>query len=313
MKKLNLILAFFMAFVATGITSCDVEPVDSELLNNPVPNPNNPNPNNPNNPNNPSTGTFTVDFNGQTFVATQVQAYVTGGLMGIQGLRGTNGEAVSLVMPADGEGVYTADNDLLMNYTPSEDDEYGYTNISFSTGETSGTVTITDFDEVNHTISGTFSFTGWYGDEEAGIAPIVFSNGTFTDVPFEMGEPTTDTFSATVNGVPYGVENIITATAGEDPDMVININVLDDELNNLAIAIKDELPLGTYSFNGFTPDFDITGSITMGDVEYVANSGSLTITSKTATNITGTFNFVAQNGEGETITVTQGAFNVDYE
>jgi hypothetical protein len=54
MKKFKALSAFIVLFSALAFTSCDTEPVDSELIGN---NPENPNPNNPNNPNNPGNPT----------------------------------------------------------------------------------------------------------------------------------------------------------------------------------------------------------------------------------------------------------------
>lgn len=306
MKNFKLLPVFLALFTLIGFTSCDVEPVDSELIGNNPQNPNNPN--NPNNPGGPAT--FTVDFNGQTFTATGTQAFVTDGLMSIQGLRGSEGESVTLVLPANGVGTYSTE-DVFMHYATSEADEYGYTNLSISTGESSGTITITALDEVNNTISGTFSFTGWYGDEAAGVEPIVFTNGSFSNIAYTGEEPGDDVFTAMVNGVNFNTQNIVPVWADAGSGATISINAYDDDLNSIVLYIQDDLPEGTYPFLN-TPLFDVDAKYVVGDVDFDATEGSLTITSKTATTISGTFNFTGTSGTGETVTVTNGTFDVTY-
>jgi hypothetical protein len=71
------------------------------------------------------------------------------------------------------------------------------------------------------------------------------------------------------------------------------------------------LPVGTYSLSG-PLGIDTNASYLIGGVLYSCESGTLTIVSKTATHMTGTFNIVVKNfTTNQTKTITDGAFSVD--
>lgn len=168
MRKVNVCSAFMMLFLAFSFVSCDTEPVDPVLLDNPG----------------GSTGTqgsLSVQFNGEVYTATTIIAAVNNGLLAITGLRGSSGESVSIAFQSPEVRSYTAE-EVILTYNPPGS-EYQYINFSLS-GNSSGTVTVTNIDTVNKTISGTFEFTGWWSNDQEEVEPVVFSNGTFTDVNY---------------------------------------------------------------------------------------------------------------------------------
>lgn len=309
MKRFRLFSAFLVLFSAISFTACDTEPVDPELVNNPQ---------NPGNPNNPGGGeaVFKVDFSGQTYTATSTQAVIGNGLITIGGFRGTNGESVAFVL--DGTTVGTYDEEALISYDPGNASEFTYSNFNISTGETSGSVIVTSIDTESHTISGTFSFTGWWGDEEAGVAPIVFTNGVFEDIPYTGGPGTNpigeDEFVATVDGTFINYANdLIVAVSGEGNNEVMSLNAVHDT-HKIILHLKTNSAAGTYNLTSDMlawPKARYYDEAT--DTEYNISEGQIIITSNNGTSMVGTFSFPVINDAGETIhTVSGGGFDVNY-
>lgn len=310
MKRFRLFSAFLVLFSAISFTACDTEPVDPELVNNPQnPGPNNPGPGD-------EDAVFKVDFSGQTYTATSTQAVIGNGLITIGGFRGTNGESVAFVL--DGTTTGTYDEEALISYDPGNASEFTYSNFNLSTGETSGSVIITTIDTENHTISGTFSFTGWWGDEDAGLAPIVFTNGVFENIPY-TGNPGTnpigeDEFVATVDGTFINYANdLIVAVAGAGEEETLSLNAVHDT-HKIVLYLDTDTATGTYNLTSdmmVLPRAKYYDEAT--DTDYNIDNGQIIITSNNGTNMVGTFSFAVKNDAGETIhTVSGGGFDVNY-
>lgn len=301
MNKMRFFSTVFTLLLAIGFTSCDSEPVDTELVGGQT----TPGTNTPAGP-----AVFKADFNNQTFTATTAMALKTEAFMTIQGIRGTNGEMFNIVIEGTTTGTY---NDALMTYDPNNASEYTYTNVNpdLDGAQEGGTVTITSINTVNKTISGTFSFTGYWSDDSAMLPSINFTNGTFSNVPYtDQGTPgtgTTDYLKATVNGqaIDYS-NNIITAIAGS-PEATLSINGTTSNGNKLNLYIKESLAVGSYPISGGFLD-DVRAEVINSTGEYDATAGTLMIISKQNNTITGTFQF-----EAGSVTVTNGSFRIEYD
>ncbi|WP_116788813.1 DUF6252 family protein [Flavobacterium psychrotrophum] len=252
------------------------------------------------------TASFAVKIDGAQYNASTYVATVGNGLTSITGFRGTGGEYVSIVLDAVTTGTYDAR--ALMAYSPDGDEDNVYSNISLTEEDVSGTVTISQINTTNHTISGTFSFTG-YRD---GVANKAFTDGKFENIPYtEAGTtPTDDVFRATVDGTAYTYEGT---------DVVVGL-VNDNQLTLQAFGDNHEIRLfmnnlgvGTYPFSA-TPTATAKAWFTdSSDVETAVSNGTLIITSKTSTRIAGTFSYTVTNDAGvATHTVTAGSFDVEY-
>lgn len=291
MKRLR-ILALMM-LVAAGFTGCQTEPVDPAVLdNNPI--------------DVPGDASFTVKIGGENFVADQAQAVIDEGVIAVAGIRGNNGETVSFIITGSGENTFSGE-DVLFSYDPSAESEYTYNNYT-EDGEANGSVTITEIDAVNHTISGTFQFTGYYSNFDVVVLPTVFSNGQFTDIPYtdSLVEPGDEEyFRAKIDGQldEYGIFGAAEANGA------LSITG-SDVLSNLNIFIGTETQPGTYAFSSELSD-PPTGIYTVDGVDYTSVSGTLTIISNDGDFIKGEFNFAATNEEGDTIEITDGEFNVE--
>ena len=253
-------------------------------------------------------GSFKVDFNGQTFVADTIQASVGNALFTVAGIRGADGETVSLGIEEPVVQGRTYDS-AFFAYDVNEADDNSYSN---DDGE--GTLTITEYDTVNHTVSGTFSFIGIYTNPASGNPNIAFTNGVFTDVPYNA-ESNSDVFTATI--APATGEGV---AIDYSSDLVVSL-VNDTTINMQAVGTADEIRLaivstvrqGTYVFtNAFGSNYKATFEID--DVDYPIDGGSLTIISNENGRLKGSFEFDVKDEAGVVIRrVTNGNFDVEYD
>lgn len=309
MKKISILSALMVFFTAITFIACDTEPVDPVLLDDIGNTPGE------------TTGSLTVAFNGQTFVATQVTAIYNQGMLSVSGIKvdGSNVETLSFVVGSPVEGqTYTGEEGILFTYSPSMNFTQ-YSNINLDEEQPSGSLTITDIDTVNHTVSGTFHFTGWWNNEDEDVDPIEFTNGTFTNVSYTggippgTGETGDDVLTGVLDGTNFPVANVAVGIADGGLGATISINGLDANQNKIVISMQESLNPGTYNITGNILD-DVVGAryvTTSPEAMYMATTGSITINSKTEDRIAGTFTFTATSGE-QTVTVTQGTFDVDY-
>ncbi|RAR73912.1 DUF6252 family protein [Flavobacterium aciduliphilum] len=308
MKKTKLLSKIIFVFALLILVSCDNEPVDATLasqLNNPT---------NTGGGNNNGGGTggaavFKADFGGQTWVATSATANIYNGQIELVGLKGAEGFGFSLTGTT--AGTYNALNNTFA-YAPNANDSYLGINPTSPT-VSAGSLTITTIDTVNHTISGTFAFTGYWSDfSVTNISPIVFTNGVFTNIPYTSQNTVTDSFYAQVDGNEFVEDHIdvsdIISTGFPDSYSIAASKTNGD---TIGIRISQALPVGTYQFTGPLA-LDLSASYLLGGVLYNSESGSLTITSKTATHMEGTFSIIVKNyTTNDTKTISNGAFSVD--
>ena len=78
-------------------------------------------------------------------------------------------------------------------------------------------------------------------------------------------------------------------------------------MNSITVSVKSDLAVGNYNITGNTTTDVVQAIYDFDDENYVATSGNVNITTKTATRIKGTFSFVSG-----TFNVTQGSFDVEY-
>jgi hypothetical protein len=256
----------------------------------------------------PGTALFSVNIDGTPFVAETTQAVIGGGLTTIVGSRGANGESVYISVDAIVPGTYT---EALLGYTTDADTEEGYSNLL----NTTGNLVITEVDVVNHTISGTFSFTGDYSDVTAALPSKVFTNGVFTDIPYtdEVSDP--DVFNATVDGtaIEYGGSDLIVVTTTVNENETVSLNAINAN-HRIDLFLNGNISTGTYVFLNSvnsTPRVVYTDRTTNTTYNNITG-GSLVITSTADGRIVGTFNFEVKNDAGVVIhTVTSGSFDIE--
>ena len=295
MKKLSFLSAFIVLFAAIGFTSCDSEPVDPLLIGN-----------QPTEPTGPAI--FKVDFSGETFTADQVQAVMADGMIVIGGVQGN--EQVSIAIPATTTGTYSGDQ-VLMAYHPTLTPEYQYWNVDDELNST-GSVTITSINTTNHTISGTFNFVGHWSNSEENHPSIAFTNGSFQNIPYtgNIVNPTDDEYvKAKVNGVQKNYSIIASLEAGNNVSFSGNIV---SPASSVQVLVPTNVTPGTYAFVDAPMAVpSATYSDDSNEWGYDAVSGSVTIISNSGGWLKGTFQFTGDDGEGNTVQITEGEFNIE--
>jgi hypothetical protein len=290
MKKISVLSAILVLFTAISFTSCDTEPVDPVL--------------NENNNNNGGPALFEVEIDGELFTATAAQATIVNGGIALTGAK-SNGEAVGFVTTDVEVGTY---ENAMQFYIDSE--EMQYMNVDPETVEHTGSVIITEIDTENHTISGTFSFSGWANLQGE---PKEFTNGVFENIPY----------TGDIDPTPVGDEYFKAKIDGDLTSFgMINAMELGDQLalvganagGSIDIRVPADIATGTYELNDeFENELHAT-YLSLGEMNgYSAIDGSLTIITHNDNVIKGTFEFVGEDMDGNVIEITDGEFNIELE
>lgn len=304
MKNLKFLSAILVLFTAVSFTSCetDLEPVDPAVVI--------PGPTDPTDPTTP--GVFKCDIDGVNYTATTTSVYFTGQAIQIGAIR-AQGDGFAFLLDGISTGTYNSPDNLLTYNVPTS--EYGYWAMNpDNLDQNVGSITITSINTANHTVSGTFAFTGYWSDEDETPypAPKQITNGIFTNLPYVTTSPTNDTFFAKVNGVDFNQNNLLAGTFGIGPEEVISIGVENAAGASMTVSVKSSVGTGTYPITGNTTTDNAQINYSPDDVDDAfATSGQVVITAKTATHITGTFNGVV-TVNGTTYNITQGSFDVEY-
>lgn len=305
MKRFKIIPVLLLIFASVSFTGCseDFEPIDPAVVL-PGPDDENPQPE-------PTPGTFKADFDGGTYTTSTTTAYIAGNTIIINALR-TQGDSFSIMLEGDSEGTYEA-NDNLIGYQPANSEFAFVGTHPTDANANTGTIIITEIDTANQTISGTFSFTGYWSDYTATVAPKQFTNGVFTDLPYITENPSEDTFFARVDGIDFEETVIATAETTINNLDFLSVAAQNAAQQSITVSVRPTLTVGEYLITG-NPTLDVVqvnykpNASAMGTA---AQSGFVTIVEKTPTRIKGTFGGTVTI-EGITYQITTGTFDVAY-
>jgi hypothetical protein len=315
MNKQNISSILVLILSIFFFVSCDNEPLDP-LLASQLSNPTSGGGTGGNGSGgNGSTGLFAVDFGGQTWVASTAEAIMDSNSINIGGLKTANGQTFGFALNGNTVGTYDSTSNLIA-FDPnnnSNGDVYWAVNPT-NPSVSAGTVKIINIDTVNKTISGTFSFTGYWSDlSVSNIAPINFTNGVFTNIPYTVGTNTsTDSFYAKVDGSEFVEDQIDVSEviASGYPDSYSIVGAKADG-QNIGLRISKTLGVGSYNFSG-PFNQDLASTCVLNSLLYTSDTGTLTILEKTATRIKGTFSLTVNNfTTSQNKSITQGAFDVE--
>lgn len=274
-------------------------------------------------------GTLKVDFDGKTFVSTTVQAIVNESYISITGLRAPNGDFIQITLPTNKVGTYTwknfsnIDEPLVLAYTPAgganayicvpKEDADGILNYTDT-----GVLTISSIDNVTKKISGTFEFTGidFMGNNANGETK-KFTKGSFTNISFAADvvtptpTPTSNTFSAKLDGVDFIPTNIFTLLQSGR----ISISARKGSVETIGISLPSTIKEGTYTVESYGLDYIFQYSKDMTATGNFTGEGSVVISSHDTAKkiIKGTFKTKYTSlFATATYNVTDGAFSVSY-
>jgi len=194
--------------------------------------------------------------------------------------------------------------DAIIVYVPNTEEEAYFE-------ATEGSINISEIDYTNNLISGTF--TGILTDSEDPDNTITMTNGVFDGVSFETDISLESFMYANIAGSNFSAFDLETE---EGEAGLINIIGTTQNENQLQITLPSSVNEGSYSvaneasFSGIYYQKD---EETEEVVAYysVHNSGTITITEKDGTILTGTFTMSVRNGAGEVFQITEGEFKTD--
>lgn len=181
------------------------------------------------------------------------------------------------------------------------------------TSQGGGSVTITEIDKTNKTISGTFRFNV-YRDQDS--SKKVITEGVFFKLPYSSSLPPasgTDTLKATIDGTPWAAASIVAQTAGTQ---LIIAGSLSDGSKTVSLFLPSDILPGTYNL-------DVTAGIYVAlyspntTTVFASDNGTVTIIQHDTVNkrISGTFQFHAIDVSGGSTTsqLLNGYFSVTYQ
>ena len=201
----------------------------------------------------------------------------------------------------------------LTTFTPEAMVAYGnsglaaFASIYFDNDVSVGTVIITEIDQVNKTVSGTFhSKVKNYNDGST----VEITNGSFTKIPY-TNEAQSSIMSAKIDGVEFNSDIVVSGSAMGT--LVLNGQTAGAQ-QIITISFPVDISVGTYQLgelgSGQYTTYTKSGNI------FTSVSGTLKITAHDKTNkeIEGTFNFIAEpfGFEAADVSATEGEFSVMY-
>jgi hypothetical protein len=261
------------------------------------------------------TGNIIATVDGTAWEATGV-AIVSDNFISVGGKSG--GKTVQVtVFKDDAVGTYEVKGvGAITTYTPEAIVLYETagsgtsSSIYFDNKEAVGSVIITEIDEVNKTVSGTFQskVKSFIDGSTAEL-----TTGSFSKVPYTT-EVTTSTMNAKIDGVQFNSHIVVSAKAAGT--LILNGQTLGGQ-QIITISVPEKVSVGTFTLGepGFTDHY--ATYTTNGEKNYTSVSGTLKITAHNTTtkHIEGTFSFSAElfgPVEGDAISLTEGVFSITY-
>ncbi len=207
----------------------------------------------------------------------------------------------------DIKGSTSALSDATISMTPPG--EVAYASVYFTDGLKIGSITITEIDETNKTISG--SFNGKVKRFIPAEKEVEIKGGSFTKVAYTTKPATTtNTFSAKVSGTLLDA-TIITGVKALGT-ITLNFSTADAK-KIIVIQMPDNVTTGSHAFGNFGANYFALYTLNSESNESVSGSVNITSYDTSKKHIEGTFSFSAEPLLGGTaIPITEGSFKVTY-
>lgn len=248
---------------------------------------------------------FEAELDGELFTASIVEAEVSQN--GLEMAAQNENEAIGIQIFNLEEGTFDLSNENvgILLYSPDINSEEIAYNL------TEGTVTITEIDYDNSTISGEFvgTLSEWAGEAE----DIQVTNGIFTNIPFSQEGPVGgDYATALIDGEEF-VANIFGTVEGGN---TLALNFVRNNLESIVLFLPaDNISVGEHVIGEIEEDYTAKYIIIDASDNYVSvpGSGVINITSMDNGILTGTFNFdaVPVGESGPIMNFTEGEFSID--
>lgn len=311
MKKLTLFKRLFLVLAVISFAGCENEPIEGEFE---ASTPNNPNAN----------SNFTAVIDGEPFTAGGSVAITIDNMGNIQtSVNGasTSGESISFSYTSNTTGTFELsdpfDGDGFAMYSDLTAQEMPF---ATTLPNSIGTLEVTQYDEENLLVSGTFSFQAEremeLEDGSVEIETVNITEGEFDNVPLNIqngdsdGTPNEDFYiNFTVADEDFSFEAY---TIDSLKRLISGDNENPSDFKGISLWMPLDVVEGTYDIvdatgsdvEAYTAEYDSAS----GNLYLDATAGSITITTITSNYIEGTFNFSGEDESGNEIVITGGEF-----
>ena len=294
MKIHRLFLNLILIFSVAAFSSCEYEPLEGEFATE-----------DPTDPEDPTeAAVFEVKKDGVLFVGEEVEASLNEDGLQIGAQSGFEVYALQIFAPEVGTFDFSTDTNGMFIYTPD------VTSDALAYIMTTGTITITQINTTDNTVSGSFSGTlsEMFGEAE----DIVLTEGIFVDVPFQAEAPQ-DSATATIGAESFNANTFATVSTG-DVFVLSFMNNLQQAIN---LYLPQEIVVGEFEVTTQTEIYSAAFSYFDGEQTQtyysIPGSGSINITSVQNGIVTGTFSFEAalSTDPEQTMTISNGQFSMD--
>jgi len=268
--------------------------------------------------NNNVSGDFRAKIDGVQWVAADnaKSATLLSGVIYITGVSSDN-KVITITLFGQTTGTYPLDQNST-GIAAYNEITNGIVTSSFATNESSdpskasGSVTITEIDATNKTITGTFYFNGY--DANAGTGKVI-TEGVFNKLPYGTTLPPakiTDTFKVKIGGVDFSASSIAAPIVS---GQLFVQGAASDGSNFVGLYMPQNVSPGTYTLDFFGGTFIGEYSPDANTTLVSQGNGTLTILENNSTTkrIKGNFSFVASNvAQTQSAQLTEGYFSVGY-
>ena len=265
---------------------------------------------------------FSVEINGNAFNAEFKEAFLSNGVLSIQASDNNGNNTFLINVKNPSETTYTTGNtdfSLIpeMSFQPSPSQLTAMANPNESSA---GSVSITNFDTTNNSVSGTFNFSG---TSPFFPATNEYTNGVFTDIPVSNTEPEIQANGSLdfdldgENFVPSNlfVNRLVLSEVGND---AIHLIIKKPGSPTFILQFPTNTPTGEFTPGPLT-NYNIQANLDSPTQIGPTNNATLTILENDmdSNHITGTFeavldnDFTAGNDPSE-FTITNGQFDIFY-
>jgi hypothetical protein len=264
-----------------------------------------------------SSGMLVASVDGSSWKSNEIAVMIMDGSISIAA-ESSDGSQLVIYLDGDQTGIYeieglSDDVDNSISFTPKNADLSNptYTSAYFEEAEVVGEVNVTEIDEENKTISGTFKTKvyRYVPNEEL----LEIKSGSFKNLPYsEDSTPVPgNSFTAKVDGSTY-TPSTVSGIEGFGKIMISSSTSGGGKTVSVTVAATTET--GTFDLEGMGSEY--TGLYSVANNSYESVSGSVVITKhdKSKNRIEGTFSFTAEifPTGGSPVEITNGSFAITY-
>lgn len=248
-------------------------------------------------------GIFQVELDGNLLVGESISASFNADGLLISATNGVQEISFQIFDPTMGSFDLQDEEQAIVLYDPDNTNDTDF--LFHSTG---GTINITALDETAGTVSG--NFDGILTELFDAAPDIQMTNGIFENITFSTNAPT-DSATALIDGVAFDATIFPIVFVGG----TIQATFSNDLNESITLIFPSGVSGGTYQITAPPAGYSGKYTVDTGTGEQVYNSiagmGEIVITSIANNILVGSFHFDAEDGAGNTVSITEGEFTID--